>query len=611
MEQDTQWLIDTLYQVVKGNITHKDYDRVTHLRRLYTSLITGEDMDWLMRRFDLHESAEAFKQRKDITNHITSSVSNNLMKPLYKVPRSNSAKRFIGYDEDNDNKKKKELEAKLGLFWENTSLDNWFSNKWIDINGTDPNAWCVFEWKDYDNTKEKATPYPFMASADEVIYFNKDNAGDLQFLVIKTSETDQFGLNPRNVYTIYGKDETVVFKQVLKDEMDDATKNKIQISRVKEGEVIEISINSIPTMGIVNGSNLFTIGTYEHKLNAVPAFCVGFKRDKYTDGRTFVSVIDDAVPILMKMVKANSEMDLTAALHVFPQKVQYANRCTATGCNMGHLPDGSTCPTCGGTGYQTSKTAQDVIILPMPRDKEEFLNLDNMVKYISPSVELVAWQDRYIDNLTIRCKEAMYNTELFSKKEVAETATGKNIDLQNVYDSLYDMAMSFSIKWKFSVTTIAKIIDQSEGLTCYYVFSKDFKLKSLTDLYNDLTIVGNSNADNFIKEAIYDDIAGIFYGEDTIAMNRYKTQKAFYPFSGMSEKEIILALNSPEVTEYAKTLYLNSGWIYDELYMESLQKAGSISFYELSREEQKKLIDQKVSEIIVSTQKEVDINQLA
>jgi hypothetical protein len=247
----------------------------------------------------------------------------------------------------------------------------------------------------------------------------------------------------------------------------------------------------------------------------------------------------------------------------------------------------------------------------MPRDKEEFLNLDNMVKYISPSVELVAWQDRYIDALTVRCKEAMYNTELFSKKEVAETATGKNIDLQNVYDSLYDMAMSFSIKWKFSVTMIAKIIDQLEGLTCYYVFSKDFKLKSLTDLYNDLTIVGNSNADNFIKEAIYDDIAGIFYGEDPVAMNRYKTQKAFYPFSGMSEKEIIIALNSPEVTEYAKTLYLNSGWIYDELYMESLKKPKSISFYELPREEQKKLIEQKVNQIIANKPKEVDINELA
>lgn len=608
MEQD---LIGILYQIVKRGIKHQDYNRVTNLKRQYTSLITGEDMDWMMRRFDLHESEDAFEQRKRITTHITNSVSKNLMKPLYKVPRSNSAKRFIGYDDDPKNTKKKELESKLAAFWEKTSLDNWFNNKWIDLNGTDPNAWCIFEWKDYDSKKEKASPYPFVASSEQVIYFKKDNSGELDFVVVQTTDVDEFGDIKGGVFTIYGKNDTVVFKELkkAKEFINEGFENINQ--RAKDGAVIEIEYDGIPILAIqTSRSKLYEVKSFNHGLGEVPAFCVGFKRDQYTDGRTYLSVIDDAVPILIKMVKANSEMDLTSALHVFPQKIQYANRCDNVGCNMGKMPDGGTCPKCGGTGYQVAKTAQDTIFLPMARDKEDFLNLDNIIKYVSPSVELVKWQDTYIDSLTVRCKEAMYNTELFSKKQVAETATGKNIDLQNVYDSLYDMAMAFSHKWKFSVVMVSKIIDQNEGMQCYYIFSKDFKLKSLRDLYDDLSVVGTSNADPFIKEAIYDDIAGIFFGEDPVMMNRYKTQKAFFPFSGMNEKEITMALNSEEVPVEVKTLYLNSGWIFDELYMETMDKR-SVSFYELPRTEQKAMIDAKVKELVDKIPAQPSVQQLA
>lgn len=234
----------------------------------------------------------------------------------------------------------------------------------------------------------------------------------------------------------------------------------------------------------------------------------------------------------------------------------------------------------------------------MPRDKEDFLNLDNIVRYVSPSVELVQWQDRYVEKLTIRCKEAMYNTELFSKKEVAETATGKNIDLQNVYDSLYTMAKAYSVKWKFAVETIAKIADMYEGLIAFYNFSKDFKLKSLTDLYNDLKIIGDSNADSFVREMVYDDIAGIAYSEDHIAKGKYDVKKAFYPFSGKSEKEILYAISANLVPEEVKVLYLNYGWIFDELYLENASKNSPVNFFELNRAEQKMLIDAKVKEII-------------
>ena len=596
MIQTPDYLLDTLVSIIEDNVTHQNYKRVCDLKRKYTALITGEDMEYLMRRFDKHESDDMFSQRKRITSHITQSVSKNLIKPLYKIPRSNSVSRLIAYKDDKNLENAKQIEEILSKFYDGDSLDNWFNTRWIDLAAADPNAWCVLEWKDFDPKNEKASPYPFEVSSNEAIHFIKDISNELQFLVVKNDVFDDFDVEERVKYTIYGKDSAVALTSLTKDE-----ENKIP-PRVgsKAGDIIQLLTPDQVLYDIIytNQKKWYKINKFEYNLGVVPAFQVGFYRDIYTKGKTYLSVIDDAVPILMKLVKVNSELDLTSALHVFPQKIQYANRCDNINCNMGYLPDGGVCPSCQGTGYKVAKTAQDVIYLTMPRDKDDFLNLDNIVRYVAPSVELVQWQDRYVEKLTIRCKEAMYNTELFSKKEVAETATGKNIDLQNVYDSLYTMARAYSVKWKFAVYTIAKIADMETGLTAFYNFSKDFKLKSLTDLYNDLKIVGDSNADSFVREMIQDDIAGISYSEDPIAKGKYDVKKAFYPFSGKSEKEILYAISANLVPEEVKVLYLNYGWIFDELFLENNSKNTPLNFYELNRAEQKSLLDAKVKEIM-------------
>lgn len=588
-------LLTTLVKIVQDDVKHKYYKRVCELKRKYTALITGEDMSYLMRRFDKHESEDMFEQRKRITSHITQSVSKNLIKPLYKIPRSNSVSRNISYKDDKNLENAKQLEKILSKFYDGDSLDNWFNTRWIDLAASDPNAWCVLEWKDFDPKTEKASPYPFEVSSEQAIHYVKDISNELQFLVVRNLLNDDFDNEERTRYTIYGKDNAVALTSLTKEE-----EAVIPFKLYKEGEIIQIVTKENMMLDLIftRSNKWYKIDIFKYDLGVVPAFQVGFYRDIYTDGKTYLSVIDDAVPVLMKMVKANSEMDLTSALHVFPQKIQYANRCDSINCNAGYLPDGATCPVCNGTGYKIAKTSQDVIYLTMPRDKDDFLNLDNIVRYVSPSVELVQWQDRYVEKLTIRCKEAMYNTELFSKKEVAETATGKNIDLQNVYDSLYTMAKAYSVKWKFAVETIAKIADMYDGLMAFYNFSKDFKLKSLTDLYNDLKIIGDSNADSFVREMVYDDIAGIAYSEDHIAKGKYDVKKAFYPFSGKSEKEILYAISANLVPEEIKVLYLNYGWIFDELYLENASKNSPVNFFELNRAEQKILIDAKVKEII-------------
>jgi hypothetical protein len=576
-----------LIDVIAKKKRHRDYDRVTKMADNLTRLITGEDMDVLMRQFDRRESTGQFAQRKRITQHITSTVCRNLMKPAYKIPRSNGVRRVLNYKDDSENKKLKDFEAILEKFWGNKSFDDYLSKRWIDLTHSDPNSFIVFEWDEFDGRSENALPYPFEVSSHEAIYYIYEN-NILQFLVVENDfEPGVAGIQERTTgnnnsvkrYTVYFPGFSIVFDQLSREEEERLKPNQ---AKEKYSEGLEyIDINR----------KIFKIGIYKSRLDFVPAVRVGFEYDISTRARTCLSAIDEVVPILMKMVKANSELDLSMALHAHPQRIQYLPECEH--CNKGLLPDGNKCRVCNGTGVKRAPTTgQESIELKMPRDKEDIVTLENIVKYIYPPVDLIKFQDEYIKSLTAQCKEAKYNSELFSRQEIAETATGKNIDLQNVYDALYSMAKAFEFTWEFGIKTIAKITDKYLDLIYNYTFSKDFKMKSLNDLYWDLKIVSDSKADAFVKQGIQDDIARMIYTDDPTGYLKYKTKEEFYPYSGKTQEQIALIVGSAPPDDFNRTLWESYGWIFGELEREYLKKG--INFYELARSKQWSALKRKV-----------------
>lgn len=531
---------------IEDKYKHKWYKRTVEYAKTMTALITGEGLDEMMQQFTRREDKELFDQRKRITQHIVTTVSKNLIKPQYKVPRSNNVQRIITY---NENGKADKLETILKNFWGKRSLDEYMRNRWIQLNNLDPNSFIALSWKDFNNKKEYAQPFPEEYSSINVYDYRYINF-ELDYLLLGWDDKD---------YLMYFSDGAIRMK---KYEPDQEEENGL----IKIGEEKYIKI------------------TYTYNLDFVPAFMVGITDDLYTN-ITKVSIIDDAVPLLMKLIPVNSELDLTMKLHVFPQKIQYVKPCSNQGCNHGFGPSGEECIKCHGTGHENViASAQEVILLEMPRLKEDMIQLDNVVKYVTQDVDIIKIQIQYIKDLTAQCKEAMYNTELFSKKEISETATGKNIDLQNVYDALYPMALGYSSAWRFLVKSIAKITDLDKGLICNYIFSKDFKMQSLSEYYNDLKIISDSKAAGFIKSSINDDIAQVIYQDDPLSMAKYNVMRAFNPFSDKSAEEITFLMAGPYVSEFSKTLYANYGLIFDEIMFEHPD------FFNMKKEIQWKLI---------------------
>jgi hypothetical protein len=616
--QGLPFLLKQLSNTIRRNEEHQDYKRVNELAKLYNQLVTGEEMGSLLHQFTPRESREMFEQRMRITQHITKTVSQNVIDIYFKVPRSNSVSRVVTYA-DNNIDKLNEFNSKLNEFWGDDSLDDYMATRWFELNFIDPNAFVVTEWTDTDTTAQRYMPYPFEVSSKMAVNFEYFN-NDLVYLISKTLKTivewdkkEKADVTVKlTEYTIYGRNQVVKFVQLSPKDADKVWKaNRVAINAALREGIFIIGDYFVPD---INKDDIYLIIIpTPHNLGYVPARRVGFKRDLYTNGRTYVSPIDKATPILMKMVKANSELDLTMALHAFPQKIQYVSKCKATDCRDGQTVDGGLCVHCNGSGYEIITSAQDTITLAMPKAKEDMADLSNIIRYEYPPVDLVKFQDDYIDKLTVYVKEAVFNTELFSKKEVSETATGKNISLQNVYDSLYPVAKAFSKTWKFLVTTVADITELNDKLIAFYNFSKDFKLKSLSDLYLDLKMVGDARASEFVKSSIESDIASIIYSEDEFGYKRYNVKQSFFPFSGKTPEQIMAVIGGNQVSQFTKVFWANYGFIFDSVELEQAEL--NVNFYDLNRTKQWEIISAKVEELMSQIEEEQpepameDINQ--
>ena len=87
--------VDKINKIIQKSILnrektyHKWYNRTVDKARDYTMMVTGEGMNRALKQFVRREDEVSFKQRVDITQHITSSILKSISDVQKKVPRSN------------------------------------------------------------------------------------------------------------------------------------------------------------------------------------------------------------------------------------------------------------------------------------------------------------------------------------------------------------------------------------------------------------------------------------------------------------------------------------------------------------------------------------------
>jgi hypothetical protein len=534
--------LEVLIDVVKNNKTHQDYVRVTELALKYFRLVTGNGIDKMLAQIITRESDEEFEQRKNITKSVCPAILNSTKLPFQKASRKQPTVRKIEYENESESMKI-ELEDFIAKYWGDKSLEKYLEYAYIDYNYTDPNAFLITEFAVFDALVEKASPYPFIATSTEVIMFEYHNE-ILDYLIVQLpiKYLDKGTPQPGFKYTMYLGMDTIEITQVAEDQK-------------YLTEVIEIE------------KKFYAIVYFEPQNEKVPAMRFGFIHDTETKGRTFISLFHNVLAYLEKTLKIDSELDLSTAMTAFPQRFAYVSPCKNPGCNKGQLLDGSgKCGECYGTGKQSfHRGTMDIITLELPRDPAEMIDLEQMMAYKMPPIELLSFQKEYIEYLKKSVHAMMFNADLFTREEVSVTATEKILETDNMNDTLYPFTRQYSSLWEFTVKDIATFTDLSDGLEVQYKFPFDLKMKGLSELMTELKTAKDAGASTSTIAAIEDDINEILYSDRPDALKEIRIKNLINPFRGYTEADIRFIISQNNVPLYNRTLWENFESIFQEL----------------------------------------------
>lgn len=618
-------LTDTIIQ----NLRHQDYKRVNEIADDYQIYLTGENAGKKLIQFVPREPLDLFEQRVRLTQITTPDIAGGCVKPMYKVGRTPATIGITWEKTESIEKNRKELFDAAKMFYGEQTVNEYLTYRMVELDSTDPNSFIVVEFNtiaggivDPANPDTKANPYPFEVNSKEAInYMYKNNI--LQFLVVKNDivikdykGADKVG----EKYIIYLSDNSIVAKQIDKSMVDNfkATNEYISLADGFDYEELIPGIKYFYTAGEKKSSQRnFIIEVFEHKMGFIPAMRVGTIRDLITRGRTCVPLIHQAQPYFEKSIKTISEFDITNCLHTFPQKIAYVDKCpgyteyknestSTTGCLRGVTPMGHKCQECHGSGIKVHKTTADLIGIPMPKDPKDMVSLENVMVYKHPPTEILEFQKKLaLYEFGALARRAVYNSETFTSEQIqaGATATGENIDLDKIYDTLKPFADHYSAMWRFIMKSIAALRDIDSGMQVIHQFPNDFKMKSVSTLLADLKLANENGAPSYIKKALTKDISKKLYIDQPDEIIRIETKDKYFPFPGKSEAEINYILANDLTSEENEMLYVHFDQIFNNLEFAASQL--NQNFYQYDETKQRLLIAAEVAKIILALE-EVD-----
>jgi hypothetical protein len=90
------------FALQKDKHKHAHYDRTQTLYRMYRAMVTGNDLEYLLRRFDRRESEQDFQQANRIVQQVVPAITSALMAPPKKVSSVRPVVDTIDFGTDND-----------------------------------------------------------------------------------------------------------------------------------------------------------------------------------------------------------------------------------------------------------------------------------------------------------------------------------------------------------------------------------------------------------------------------------------------------------------------------------------------------------------------------
>ena len=625
--------------IVADKTKHEHYAHVVQMaNKMYRPMVTGKKAEHLIKRFNLRENDEAHKQRLRLTELISPSVTNTLMGPARKVPKVKPVVDTATFGPESKEKDEK-LNAAVNSFYAGKSVDHYFGSVLIDQSAIDPNGFCLVLFDTIGGIYDTPRPYPVIIGSEDAWDYQMVN-GDLYWLMVhrdilysekqpgavKGQKEAKATKKKGHAFWLYSDQHHLYFTQVdartisatLEGVITDGNGRPVDAKNIQAASG---SVNETVYYYRPNSSELYEVRAYEHATGMVQGFRMGYVPDQSTKGSTCVNIWHAAVPYLLKGIKAGSELDISAALHAFLQKISYERPCRGSKdtngneytCNNGTRPDGAECPTCKGTGYEVHTSGQDHITLRLPKDKNEAYDLSQLVHYVQMPVDTIKWQDEYVTKLERSCYSAVYNSDRFRDPQANVTATGDIIDLQSVYDALKPLADWYSQNRVLTYKLTASYVvgkDALKTLKVAHEFPRNMRFETLSERVNLLKSMRDAGASASALAQVNEDILEDLYIDDPAALQKAKVMASFDPFVGKSEATIVSMISQDLTTKEHKVLWTNFGYVFAEAEERAATKndesGNPVNFYLMDRAAQQVIIDEIVEELIAQMDEETE-----
>lgn len=545
---------------------HKNYQRTVDYAKKLKAIYTGE-AEGLLKQFELRESEIEFHNRKKLTSFITKAIAKKCTNPFNKALKNDEIKSVITPED--------KAESILTKFDGGLTIDEFIRQKAVVLMGCDPNAWIVIDFQDYDYQQEKAKPYPLIYKSEDALDFEYD-LGELVYLI--TKETHGFNL--------WMKDKGIKLIEIESDGIGQSVEYDPKVEKEYNPEV---------PIKIRNKYYLFE--EFEHKVDKVPAFRVGYKLDIETDFSTYVSIIDDALPRIDKTIKSDSELDMAMAMHVFPQKVVRVKPCPGTSdykCDNGYqfgvtTESGgrSTCKKCNGSGHVPLHTSTQDIIEVYQEADEDPIQLDNYIKYLDIDTNSVKFLTEYLKDLEDRCFTDVFTANQHSIKGVEKTATQSGIDYEAMHDVLYPFTQAVSMVREFLVDVVAQLKDERLEEN-RYSFPSDLNLQTFKELLEEYK--KSDSAPEFVREDLIKKMSRKLNSQSPEDQLKFIRRLEHDPWAAKSESKKQSLISDGLCTDRDKVYYSYQNRVWKELEEENP------NIYEVSYTMRQKLLDKKLDD---------------
>jgi hypothetical protein len=559
--------------LTKGT-THEHYDRTLSVAKFGYDMITGENTRDYLDEIRGRETREEKEQRNKLTNTLTPYLCNRVERVFRKAERATGLSFTVEHTDENA---KEAINEAMEEIHGRKSLKEYVFNVSNTLNFTDPNAWLLFMFEDYDdNGTVRTRIYPQVVPSSQAIQY-KEHHGRTKWLLRKVERMDKNVT--RTDFYFYEAGQTVYLRETT--EVDDDM----------EQGAAEVATYQL-------GNKTYRVLRYDTPAQSFPGARVGFMEDPATLNETYVSILTPAEGVLRDWIRSKSYKDVQQTLHVFLQKFTYGRRCTYetddAQCQGGYL-NGDTehvCPSCHGAGLDLHTTEQHVIRMLLPDSREEMMPLSDLVHYANIPLDIYRDLKEELANLEEMFLNAIFNGGVFVRPTIVQTATEANQGRDDTHDSLHRYTQKVGELCELGAFLTADYLELDRyDMSVYFVVPTDYNLESMGEMLAQLAAAKNAGAPPAVVQQIEKKLHSLVYQGSPWMLQLLQSFEEFKPFRDKNEQTAQIIVSGRPANDPDRVLWENWSDIMtvvrietnDEFYLYPYERRRALIYAEVQR----------------------------